>query len=54
MASTIAAMGGKSIDPRKLNPYHVDLPKTEEQEKSESRQAFKILEVVAKQIAGMK
>jgi hypothetical protein len=47
------AFGGKWVDPRKLNPYYREPPKTAEQERAESRRAFKILGQALKEVAGL-
>lgn len=42
---------GPWVDPSRINPYHVDPPKTPEQERAESRRAFAMLEVALRGIA---
>lgn len=47
----LSAFSPEWVDPRKLNPYHVDPPKTAAQEQAEGEQAFKIMEAYLRQLA---
>jgi hypothetical protein len=45
---------GKWVDPNRLNPFHREPPRTEEQERAESRTAFKLLERGLKDLIGVR